>query len=304
MISIIILHRNPEYLNPLLQNIENTIGADYELIIIDNKKNEYNIFQGYNLGVERSKGDILCFCHEDILFHTQGWGGNVENHFKVDTIDILGICGGDAFPSCPAPWWNSTFLNIHYANHIDNWKTKHREHIYKNPRNEQVSDVVTVDGAWICVRKSLFIDYRFDYKTFNGFHCYDLDISLFNFGRKRTVVIYDVLIEHFSPGSINKDWVLSSEKLVDKWKFKLPATQHEETKEMIAEYNQKCLLTYCYWMKSIDLPKKEIKTKIKKYIPKLRVVTTEYLLLNLWKIFGYNFFTRLLYKFGKNFISK
>jgi len=68
MISLISCSRNSDISLKLKDNIAATIGCDYELVFIDNSKNSYNIFQAYNEGVSRSKGDILCFMHDDVIF--------------------------------------------------------------------------------------------------------------------------------------------------------------------------------------------------------------------------------------------
>ena len=60
MISCIICSRRPDISAELKENIASTIGCEYELVVIDNSKNEYSIFSAYNEGVRRAKGDILC----------------------------------------------------------------------------------------------------------------------------------------------------------------------------------------------------------------------------------------------------
>ena len=61
MISIIICSRKANVPKELKENIASTIGCEYELCVIDNSRNEYNIFSAYNEGIRRAKGDILCF---------------------------------------------------------------------------------------------------------------------------------------------------------------------------------------------------------------------------------------------------
>jgi hypothetical protein len=51
MISIVICARANDINEALKENIQNTIGVPYELIVIDNGKNEYSIFSAYNKGV-------------------------------------------------------------------------------------------------------------------------------------------------------------------------------------------------------------------------------------------------------------
>ena len=81
MISLIVCSRSIDISDELKQNIQSTIGAEYELVAIDNSQNEYSIFSAYNEGVRRSKYPYLCFMHDDIIYHTQGWGLKVIEHF-------------------------------------------------------------------------------------------------------------------------------------------------------------------------------------------------------------------------------
>jgi len=303
MISIIILHRNSEYLNNLIPNIEKTIGFEYELIVIENKENKFNIFTGYNEGVKRSKGEILCFCHEDLIFHTINWGQILVKHFENEQLGLIGVCGGNAFPACPAPWWNSTILNDHLSNTINTWKNAPSVHEYKNPYSQNSTQAVVVDGAWFCIRKKCFAQIRFDDITFSGFHAYDSDICLqiLNINMK-IEVIFDILIEHFSAGTINKDWAVSVEKLADKWASFLPVFSKPVNTKLISGYMYSALLTYCYWLQEIEYNDKEIRRIITKYLKKVpdQAKGKDFLLLHLWKYFGYSF-ARIPYKILKHF---
>ena len=71
MISIIICSRTASISDELNQNIDQTIGIPYELVVIDNSENLYSIFSAYNEGVKRSKYEMLCFMHDDIIFKTK-----------------------------------------------------------------------------------------------------------------------------------------------------------------------------------------------------------------------------------------
>lgn len=306
MISIVICHKDILFLQTIKDSIENTIGVPYELHVIDNSKRQYSIFEAYNLGVSKSNYSIICFTHEDVVFHTPDWGVHVVAHFKDESIGMIGICGGDAMPNVPAPWWNSKIQNHHYFNNINTWKGKESYHQYSNPFHEGVSDVVLLDGAWFCISKSLFKHITFDTKTYTGFHCYDSDISLQVLNYKRVVVIYDVLLEHFSAGVINKDWMASVETFTDKWQEKLPLIKRVQHKDEINLYCYECLLTYCYWVRELHVRDKEIKQILKKYLKRIHPNNLFYKnssLLYLWSIFGYNI-ARLLHKPLKLIVKK
>ena len=83
MISIIICSRAASISDELIQNIDQTIGLPYELVIIDNSDNLYSIFNAYNEGVKRSKYELLCFMHDDIIFKKESnWGKKIVKHFN------------------------------------------------------------------------------------------------------------------------------------------------------------------------------------------------------------------------------
>lgn len=305
MISIIVCHRDKERLEKLEENISTTIGTSYELIIIDNSNNQYNIFQAYNLGVKQSMGDILCFAHEDILFHTKNWGKLVCDHFLDKTTGLIGTAGGNAFPKCPAPWWNNTILNDHLVNNIKTWDKQPSYRDLKQPFKSNVIKAVAVDGYWMCIRKSLFEIISFDENTFKGFHCYDTDICFQILKAKHKIyVVYDILIEHLSKGSINLQWIESAEKLADKWNFFLPIFAKDIDHKKLPLYNIKNLLTFCYWAQYRINSDDSIRRLISKYlILNLKtVIYKEFLLLYLWKILGYKN-ARYPYKIFKGFFK-
>ena len=92
MISIVICSIDSKKYEKLKKNIEETIGElSFEIIKIDNSIEKISITKAYNLGVDKSKYDILLFIHEDILFHTFNWGNILISKFKESSIGLLGI---------------------------------------------------------------------------------------------------------------------------------------------------------------------------------------------------------------------
>lgn len=88
-------------------------------------------------------------------------------------------------------------------------------------------EVVALDGLGLFVRKELWRQYPFDEVLLTGFHCYDVDFTLqiaFD-GRYKNYVCHssEVLIEHFSQGSYNREWCRSTVKMYNrKWNRMLP----------------------------------------------------------------------------------
>lgn len=226
MISCIICSRQPDIPVELKENIASTIGCEYEVIVIDNSKNEYSIFSAYNEGVRRAKGDVLCFMHEDILFHTEGWGEKISKILEDTTIGQIGVAGSHFMPKAPMYWIHSPYISQY------NIQTENETQLFNNTWNYSqgnLSDVVTVDGVCFFMRSDMFEVLRFDDVLYADFHAYDMDISMQvqNMG-KRVCVTNEVLIEHFwSESSLqNQSYMARLDKnlkiFFDKWKHLLP----------------------------------------------------------------------------------
>lgn len=222
MISCIICSRKKDISTELKENIEKTIGCDYEIIIIENSKNQYSIFSAYNEGIRRSNGDILCFMHEDLIFHTNRWGVNVLNTFKDNEIGIIGLIGSQFLPNLMASWWLcSAIKGVILQGEVNN-DGKYFKAL-SGVKIDVPTDVVVVDGLWFCMTKDLCRSLNFDEQTYSSFHCYDIDICMQTliYG-KRVVVIPNVLVEHKSGGNVNKIYYEQLKKFHKKWKDNLP----------------------------------------------------------------------------------
>lgn len=236
MLSIIICSRTKEINDNLLRNIKEHIGnIIYEIICIDNSKNQYNIFQAYNNGIKKASYPYLCFMHDDILFHSDNWGRNIIKHFEDESIGMLGISGPRFLSFVPSIWWGSNAYNKYspsVCQHSLDTNRNTRVSVYQNikPTYKNTIDVIAIDGLFFCIRKSLFDHISFDEKTYKGFHFYDLDISMqIKNSGYRIVVIYDVLIEHISASQLNISWLDSARFFYDKWKNNLPLTTYKMT---------------------------------------------------------------------------
>lgn len=229
MLSLIICSREKDISNSLKSNIKETIGIDYELIIIDNSQNNFSIFSAYNEGVRRAKFPYLCFMHDDILYHTKNWGEKVINYLKNDSIGIIGVFGSHILTQHPLPYWSAKCLSY---NLIQRKIDETGEFIYEYSKidtylenKESTSiEVAAIDGLWFCLPRKMFDgNIKFDDELFDGFHAYDLDISLQVLKAGFEVrVVFDILIEHFSLGNMNFEYKQSLEKFSKKHQKSLP----------------------------------------------------------------------------------
>lgn len=222
MISVIICSVNEQLSAQLSENIRSTIGvADFEVIIINNTQNQYSITQAYNLGAAQAKYPYLCFVHEDILFHTEHWGQNLIKHLSDKTVSLLGVLGNVIKTKCPAGAY-STVPGVLRINHLQKTLSNEIEFYHLNPHSEYQSDVVLLDGMFLATTIEQHKKYPFDDSILKGFHGYDVDYSLGHYLNGRVIVVYDILLEHFSFGSYSAAWADAQLTVIQKWKKHLP----------------------------------------------------------------------------------
>lgn len=203
MISIIISSYLPHYFSALQKNIAETIGAPYEIIKIDNP-GLMGICEAYNKGANRAQYDLLLFIHEDILFQTQNWGEKLISHLNESKTGIIGVAGSSYVPSAPSSWTVSEKYN--FANILQGSKENTDSfHIHTTHQNR--NKVFAVDGVFIAINKENYLNFKFNEKLLKGFHGYDLDFSLRVSKKLQNYVVDDILIEHFSAGNLNKEWM-------------------------------------------------------------------------------------------------
>ncbi len=207
MISIIICSRTKKLAQNFLENIKNTIGEKYELIVIDNAENKYSIFEAYNLGIEQSKGTFWCFVHDDVVFLTKNWGLKIKEIFESDSeIGLIGVAGSKVKTRMPSAWWDCPhhLMVTNIIHHLPNNTKNKQYHGFDYGDNVEVA---VIDGVFMAARVNAYI--AFDEKL-KGFHQYDLDLSLqyINQGFK-IMVTNQVLIEHFSVGKLDESWLKS-----------------------------------------------------------------------------------------------
>jgi glycosyltransferase involved in cell wall biosynthesis len=222
MLSIIVCSRDPEMLRQVSDNIKDTIGVAYEIIAIQNSGGRYGICQAYNIGAEKSKYPFLCFIHEDLVFHTVDWGQKLLRHLSHPSVGLIGVAGG-VYKSKTISGWGIDPVEFARMRVLQGYGNGQPNKLfYSNPKDEFISDVVSVDGLWLATKREVWRDIRFDEKTLSGFHFYDLDFSLQVLQQFRVCVIYDILIEHKSAGTLNSEWIESAILFHQKWENMLP----------------------------------------------------------------------------------
>lgn len=258
MISIIVASTNQFLLSNLKENIEKTIGVPYEIISFDNKNGRKGLCRIYNEGAAKAKFEVVCFSHEDIEFKTFNWGKIVEDVFKInEKIGLLGVAGASYKSRSPSGWFCFNGLKkVHYANIIQDFKHKEKEsiHTYVNETDIKLANVAVLDGVWLCAKKSVVLQHPFDDNIFNGFHCYDLDISLSIGQYYKVAVTFEILINHFSEGTYTKDWINDTLLLHKKWRHILPVNNAGLTQRELLFCEKKSMRYFINKMQQFNIP--------------------------------------------------
>jgi GT2 family glycosyltransferase len=242
LISFIVVSICSANLNKLKVNLERTVLEPFELLVFENHQH-YSLAYCYNYLIEKSKADLVVCLHEDILFKERGWDRKLITSFQeADNIGVLGIAGGTYKSRSFSPAWFNFRKNAHRINIVQPNTQGQLGPWVENLNNESLSEVVVVDGVFMCCRKSVWEQYNFDENTVRGFHFYDMDFCLGvrSHGYKNYVT-HEILLEHYSSGKNNLDWYKNGMRVHKKWEHALPQFVGEMTNEEIRQVEYQTL---------------------------------------------------------------
>src|SRR5688572_29236599 len=224
MISVVICSINKNLAEQVKSNIDKTIGVPWQAVIIDNTNPSRGLTEVYNHGVTKSKFPVICFVHEDVTFMTVDWGKMVIDFFHNDPgLGMIGVAGS-AYKNNTLSGWMTSIPEFDRCNvlHVD--KNGNTSRIYfDQPPERLLKEVVTLDGIFLCIRKSVIESIPFDQELLKGFHLYDLDISLRVSRKYKIVVCFGIdIIHHTEGGDFGNKWIDATIMWHKKYSDQLP----------------------------------------------------------------------------------
>lgn len=209
MISFIICSINPDGYHQFERNITQTCGVPFELLKHDNRESKWGLCKVYNHYSKIAKYDIICYIHEDVLFHTENWGDIICNFYKNNPeTGCIGFAGSTIKTKSLSGW--ATYKDANRYSFTQGYRNKPSKKYTSNPENEEFAEVVSLDGFCIFCKKEIWQLLPFREDLFTGFHLYDISFTTLIATKFTNYVCNNILIEHLSAGSFSKDWYKSS----------------------------------------------------------------------------------------------
>lgn len=215
-VSVIICSINPAKFARVSSNYSQLLAdLPHEIIHIGDAR---SLCEGYNRGAERATGDILVFSHDDIEILSPDFAARLTEH--LDRYDVIGVAGTTKVVD--ATWGMAGWPHIHgQVVHADRVLGTFAVSLYQIT-STVVENVQGLDGLFFAARRETWEAVRFDEKTFDGFHLYDLDFTFSAFlAGFRLAVCNDIVVAHDSRGKFDTRYEGYAHRFVAKHRERL-----------------------------------------------------------------------------------
>lgn len=225
-ISIITCSCDNQKFSSFKENIASILGDEIQIIRIQDAK---SIGEGYHRGVAQATGEFIIFCHDDIHILNDDLPEIIREDLKH--YDIVGVAGASRIVE--GNWISSGHPYVHgqVAHVIKGAPNKYQLSVYGLGRDSTiVKGIQALDGVFIAVRRSVLDKVRFDHRSFDGFHLFDLDFSSSAFLKGfRMVVDHRIHILHQSMGKFDDVWALYFDRFNSKFATTLSSRKNDMT---------------------------------------------------------------------------
>ncbi len=201
MTSFIICSIDAAKFKAVTQNITERMGSEpSEIIGIHDAR---NLCEGYNRGVAHARGETIVFCHDDIEILTPDFAGRLRGH--MEQFDVAGVAGTERVIGGLWSYAGPPYLFGQIA-HPTMTGGGYEVDIFSVPRRA-IGNIAGLDGVFIAVRRAVLDKVRFDEKTFDAWHLYDLDFTFAaHLAGFRLAVMADIQLIHQSAGNVKGTW--------------------------------------------------------------------------------------------------
>lgn len=177
------------YQSMLLKSIYRQTYKNYEIIKLNSKKLGFNCASDtLNYGVEKAKGDILVFVHQDVEFLSNSILNDIDRYSKEYDFAIAGVCGVAG--------------NGKYE--VSSSVTIGLNHRQAGKKLIEPQESYVLDECLFFIKRDKFLPFE---NIGNTWHFYAVDYCLRAQIAGEKVYIFPLDIYHLSPGwSLNYDY--------------------------------------------------------------------------------------------------
>lgn len=215
MISIVYCTR--EHNQKHLDHLKKMAGHP-KVEVIEYINNGVSLTKAYNELMNKTKFDVVVFCHDDIEIQTKQFAKKLLKHYDDTDYGILGVAGTKTLPE-NGRWWSDVkqmYGRVWHTHQGKKYLSK-----YSDDLGKDIEEVVIVDGVFFSVKKSR-MKVAFD-ESVEGFHFYDLTFCLQNYLKGVKIGVHtDISINHMSIGETNEQWEENRVIFAEKYKSNLP----------------------------------------------------------------------------------
>lgn len=211
LISIIVCSINEKKFASVSKNLGDRLeGEAYEIIGIHDAK---SLCEGYNRGAEESTGSILIFCHDDIEIVSPDFSKKIRKYLQH--YDMVGVAGTSRLANFN--WMLSGQPYIHGVVTQIAPNTNELVILVFGADQPVSENIQALDGLFIAMKRRVWEEIRFDEKTFDAFHGYDVDFSFSAYlAGFRLAICNDIGIIHQSVGAYGDDWYVYQDRFMRK----------------------------------------------------------------------------------------
>lgn len=203
-VSIICVYNNSKQFQDQLQKTISEQDLDCEIIGIDNSNNCFtSAAAALNYGAKSAKGDILVFCHQDIVFKTE----NELSKFVrcIENLPVGSIVGGAASVELSKKNIGNYTSGEQYVPELAN-------------KYDKIVTVSAVDEAIFGMKLQTYNTHNFNEKMCDGWHLYAVEQCLYHRKQGNDIVLCPIEFHHFSGGKINLQYMKNILRIADHYK--------------------------------------------------------------------------------------
>jgi GT2 family glycosyltransferase len=133
-----------------------------------------SLAEGYNRGLQRARGEIVVFSHDDVTFLDKQFAQKIGA--RMQSWDVLGFAGASRLIY---PVWFAARDHLYGA--VCHWSHRAASRLYLTIYGAQdwpvTGGIEVLDGLCLIARREVAEAVGFDSNTFDGWHLYDVDFS-------------------------------------------------------------------------------------------------------------------------------